>query len=515
MAPSSQSVSSFVSDRVQAGYSGALTLDERRRRMREGVEHVRSSVSPRPRRVRRHDSNSTIGSRITVSPMGYHRNDRWDTDTEPLDDTSTIHSATLFNHGMKVQETGQLHDFAPSPAPDYSTSVSGTEEEDDAASIVASVKTEPAQTYVQPSLVQGFNTALSGKGTNTWAASNHGRPRTSNSNSNSISNTLAHVNGSHMNGHAPQQHRISRGEMINASLPYHPRPSQSPSLRPREASAPPSTSPRSRAFSPAARREVLPNGYSNGYPPTSHPMAKEASQTPSIDEDAEYATPNTATYGQARQISIHHAHSMSNLSQSSLSSRAGSVSDFRSGKSANGRFRTKRSHVSSRRPRRGPLEVELDYTPLELSKMSYLQLADEDWDTGPAKKFKPLGGVEFPEGSDSLEDKCNHLSKIQDNRAASSIDAGAKSAHELFFASLPMADYEECGDIIVGQLSQIMDRLRKTRQAKRRAARDFEEEVTKREAAVSTRTDGLQKELHRLKKSGQDALAAAIASGVQ
>lgn len=507
MAPSSQSVSDFVNDRVTAGYSGALTLDERRRRMREGVEHVRNSVSPRPRRgiIRRHDSNSTIGSRATVSPMGYHRGDRWDTDTEQLDDASTIHSASIYAaHEMKAHENGHLHDFAPSPAPDYSTSVSGTEEEDDRASTAASVsvKTEPIN-YHPP---QSLNAALLGKGQNTWANPNHGRPRTANN----VSNSLAQLNG-----HQAQQHHFKRQSMIGASLPYHTKPQQQgASLRPREASAPPSISPRSRAFSPAARHEMSSSGgYGHGYsnPPTSHPMLNDELQTPPIDEEHELDSA-VAMYGQARQISIKHSHSISNLSQASILSRANSVQDFRSSKSSMGRFRTKRSHVTLRRARQRPIEAELDYSSQELSKMKYQQLADEDFDQGPAKKYKPSAGIDFPDGTNTLEDKCEHLRKVQDNRAPSGVDAGAKSIHEVFFAGLAIEDYEECGDLIVGQLAGLMDRLRKTRQAKRRAARDFEDEVAKREALVSSRTEGLQKELQKLKKSGQEALTAATAS---
>jgi len=73
----------------------------------------------------------------------------------------------------------------------------------------------------------------------------------------------------------------------------------------------------------------------------------------------------------------------------------------------------------------------------------------------------------------------------------------------LFFASLPIDQYDECGDLLLDGFKDIMERLKLARGQKRKAARAMEEEVARREEWGRRKRGVLEVELGRLRGAGR------------
>ena len=142
--------------------------------------------------------------------------------------------------------------------------------------------------------------------------------------------------------------------------------------------------------------------------------------------------------------------------------------------------------------------VELDYAEEELSKMTYEQLKSEVFDHNPS-----MGYSAQPDSltTGTLESQLAYISNLtevtEEDRFLQQQD---------FFSSLPIEKYEECGDIILGRFTQILNNFKEARQMKRSAAKELEEEVAQREQRVSTRLGLLGKNMERLRRAGQDVI---------
>ncbi len=139
----------------------------------------------------------------------------------------------------------------------------------------------------------------------------------------------------------------------------------------------------------------------------------------------------------------------------------------------------------------------LDYDDKTLSSMSYQDLAQESFDTGPSPT--ELGDPTLRDES-TLKEKLLHLHSLEKPREQ------LQSLRQGFFSSLPIEQYEECGDLMAEQFSQIILRFKQARQQKRSIAREFEDEVTVRQEAVEKRKMAVTKDLARLKRAGQDVV---------
>ena len=144
-------------------------------------------------------------------------------------------------------------------------------------------------------------------------------------------------------------------------------------------------------------------------------------------------------------------------------------------------------------------EVDLDYDPETLRKMTFQQLADESFDTAP-QTTKLGSGNKPPEAASTLDEKLLHLHSLDGSREH------VQSQRQAFFASLPIDQYEECGDLMAEHFSQIISKFNNARQHKRNLAKEFEAEVTARQKLVERRTVVVAEDLDRLKRAGQDVV---------
>ncbi|KAI4187457.1 MAG: hypothetical protein L6R41_002813 [Letrouitia leprolyta] len=142
-------------------------------------------------------------------------------------------------------------------------------------------------------------------------------------------------------------------------------------------------------------------------------------------------------------------------------------------------------------------QKDLDYEPQVLANMSYQQLADEPFDTSP--HHIDLNDPALTSDS-SLSDRLRYLHSLGGPKESVQLQRQA------FFSSLPIAHYEECGDLMADQFSQIITKFKEARQQKRRLAREFEDEVSAREKVVESRKAAVMNDLSRLKRAGQDVV---------
>ena len=134
---------------------------------------------------------------------------------------------------------------------------------------------------------------------------------------------------------------------------------------------------------------------------------------------------------------------------------------------------------------------DLDYSANQLAEMDYQQLHNESFDHVPghiAYHGLPDPSLPLPERLHNIYPDKTHKDKA----------ARAKA----FFASLTIEQYEECGDLLLDGFRDVMDRLRQTRQQKRKAARAMEEQIAKREEWVRKKRGICELELGRLRSAG-------------
>ncbi|KAL8799924.1 MAG: hypothetical protein Q9182_005543 [Xanthomendoza sp. 2 TL-2023] len=142
-------------------------------------------------------------------------------------------------------------------------------------------------------------------------------------------------------------------------------------------------------------------------------------------------------------------------------------------------------------------EIGLDYDPKTLQQMSFEQLASESFDTAPQP---PRPDNPSPGNDSTLEEQLLHLHAL---------DGPADQIHsqrQAFFSSLPIDRYEECGDLMTDRFGSIILKFKDARQRKRAIAREFEEEVAKRQEVVEGKKRAVEGDMERLKRAGRDVV---------
>ena len=141
----------------------------------------------------------------------------------------------------------------------------------------------------------------------------------------------------------------------------------------------------------------------------------------------------------------------------------------------------------------------LDYTPEQLSRMSYSDLAKESFDfvPGPAEKFLPEAIA-----SKSLEGKLEHVMHLSDwtNDAKASLRAK-------LFASVSLDEFERCGQWLSRNLEATITSQSNIRRKKRTAAQAFEGELTNRMELIKKHKGHVDDSLKRLKVAGSNMVA--------
>lgn len=141
---------------------------------------------------------------------------------------------------------------------------------------------------------------------------------------------------------------------------------------------------------------------------------------------------------------------------------------------------------------------DLDYSPDQISSMTFEQLSNEPFD------------LVFDRPSVPQELSSGNLATKMDFIFEKSKDDTAKLLQRKgFFSSLSTEQYEECANLIIGRFGAIMSKLTDARQQRRRVAKDFEEEVATRGECIRGKTTIVSKSLGRLKRGGEEVVRGA------
>ncbi|KAK5721751.1 hypothetical protein LTR15_006342 [Elasticomyces elasticus] len=129
----------------------------------------------------------------------------------------------------------------------------------------------------------------------------------------------------------------------------------------------------------------------------------------------------------------------------------------------------------------------LDYDLPALYKMEYDELKAATFDNDPNSNAASVEGQ-------SLEEKMQNASSLQPKLQAS------------FFTTLDIGQWEQAGDWFLGRFGEIMGQLKRVRQEKRKAAREFEDEIEKRYNAIDKKRKFTDDALSDMKMSGGKVL---------
>ncbi|KAI4202996.1 MAG: hypothetical protein LQ350_002213 [Teloschistes chrysophthalmus] len=142
-------------------------------------------------------------------------------------------------------------------------------------------------------------------------------------------------------------------------------------------------------------------------------------------------------------------------------------------------------------------QPNLDYDPKTLAKMSFQQLAEESFNTSP--HATPLRDRSLTNAS-SLQEKLLYLHSLDGPSDQ------IRLQRQAFFSSLPIDQYEECGDVMTEHFGQLISRFKQARQRKRAVAKGFEDEIAARERLVERGKVAVATESDRLKRAGRDVV---------
>ena len=143
---------------------------------------------------------------------------------------------------------------------------------------------------------------------------------------------------------------------------------------------------------------------------------------------------------------------------------------------------------------------DLDYSPDQISSMTFDQLCNEPFDVA-SDTDRPSLPQDVSSGT--LAAKMDYVFERFKDDKAKFIQRRA------FFSSLSIEQYEECAKLMIGRFSAIISKLTDARQHRRRVAKDFEEEVAKREGCIRGKTAMVSKNLGRLKRGGEEVVRGA------
>ena len=149
------------------------------------------------------------------------------------------------------------------------------------------------------------------------------------------------------------------------------------------------------------------------------------------------------------------------------------------------------------RPQGQKRPFQLDYDQVQLSEMTFEELKKQPFDHDPQALPSTLPN---DVANSSLGEKLKYV------MSSLKADSEKGQKRQRFFSSLTIYEHEECGDMIVGQFSDLLKKFKDARQDKRKLAMAYEEEVANREERVRAKRELLEKDLHRLKRAGQDVV---------
>ncbi|KAK5700345.1 hypothetical protein LTR17_022992 [Elasticomyces elasticus] len=144
------------------------------------------------------------------------------------------------------------------------------------------------------------------------------------------------------------------------------------------------------------------------------------------------------------------------------------------------------AHVQHKQEEEDEVPV-LDHELPALYKMEYDELKAATFDIDPNSNAASVEGQ-------SLEKKMQNASSLQPKLQAS------------FFTTLDISQWEQAGDWFLDRFGEVMGQLKHARQEKRKAAREFEDEIEKRHNAIDKKRKFTDDALSDMKMSGGKVL---------
>ncbi len=135
--------------------------------------------------------------------------------------------------------------------------------------------------------------------------------------------------------------------------------------------------------------------------------------------------------------------------------------------------------------------LSLDYDPATLRTMPYTDLQTQPFDHNPHPPPSPLPS---PLISDPLPSKLQHITTLAD------------ADRTTFFSTLTLAEWEVAGDWFVDRFGELVKKMSAARTERRRVAGEFEAEVARREEFVRGRREGVEGEMRKMRRGGEDVL---------
>jgi hypothetical protein len=135
-----------------------------------------------------------------------------------------------------------------------------------------------------------------------------------------------------------------------------------------------------------------------------------------------------------------------------------------------------------------------DFEDQELEGMTYKDLKDQTWD------------VEKYDNNSRLPQELRDSAIPLSDRFQSCLEIDEPEAQLQFFATMPIAEWEEAGDLFIEKFAEIITKLKEARREKRKIATKFEEEVEAREAAIRAKSASLDQDLTEMRKGGEGVL---------
>ncbi|KAK4226190.1 extracellular mutant protein 11-domain-containing protein [Podospora fimiseda] len=133
--------------------------------------------------------------------------------------------------------------------------------------------------------------------------------------------------------------------------------------------------------------------------------------------------------------------------------------------------------------------MSLDYNDAELHAMSFSDLKNQAFDYDP--QAAALQQTTIVPKNGTVEERMLHYK-----------DKGSIDQHQ-FFTRMSVDEWDEAGDWFLEQFSNVVQKIKKARKAKRTLMTQFEEEISAREEAVRGKIEGIGKTLEELKQEGQ------------
>ena len=158
------------------------------------------------------------------------------------------------------------------------------------------------------------------------------------------------------------------------------------------------------------------------------------------------------------------------------------------------------STVSADCPHARKRARDLDYSADQITSMTFQQLSSERFNLA-----SDIDRASLPQelSSGTLAAKMDYiLEKLKDEDTKT-------LQRRAFFSSLSIEQYEECANFMICRFTDIMSKVVSARQQRRRASKDFEEKIAKREECVRGKTTVVDQDLGRLKRGGEEVVRGA------